>query len=187
MHILAISQGIGFDAPNWRRVLQSGIDAFMIREKQLDARALLDVTRRCQELAPGLPLWINARLDVALATGSGLHLPEAYPEVEIPNLPLSRPLHAPHQFPTRASASQLLVSPVFPVTGKGMAWGVEGLHTFLERLPPEAPRILALGGVDPSSAPNLAHPRLDGLALIRGLWETQDPAHTVAELRVAWA
>ncbi len=158
----------------------------MIREKHLDARALLEVTRRCQDIAPGLPLWINGRLDVALATGSGLHLPEAYPEVHFPGLPLSRPLHAPDQYSARAAATQLLISPILPVPEKGAAWGVKALHAFLGSLPAEAPRMLALGGVGPKTAPTLAHRRLDGLALIRALWEAPDPTQVVAILRKAW-
>ena len=185
MHILAISPGLGFDAPRWKAVLASGIDAFMIREKQLGARALLDLARRTQDLAPNLELWVNGRLDVALAAGCGLHAPEDYPEVDPALLALSRPLHAEDQWGARQSCAQLLVAPVYPSPGKGAAWGVERLRRFLDRCE-EGPRLLALGGVNVGNAAALRHPRLAGAAMIRGLWEAEDPARAVAELRAAW-
>lgn len=184
MHILALSPGEGFQRDPWRRVLHSGIDAFMIREKHLEAGALLDLVRRVQDLAPDVPLWVNGRLDVALAAGCGLHAPEAYPEVTLPDLALSRPLHAPSQWSHRAGADQILIAPVLPVPGKGPAWGIPALHAFLDRLP-GGPRLLALGGIHPGSVGPLAHPRLDGVALLRGPWQTADPQRFVHQLR-AW-
>lgn len=183
MHILALSAGEGFQPEAWRRVLRSGIDAFMVREKHLEARPLLDLVRRTQDLAPELPLWVNGRLDVALAAGCGLHAPEAYPEASLPGLPLSRPLHAPIQWSLRAGADQLLIAPVLPVPGKGPAWGIPTFHAFLDTLPPGGPRLLALGGIHPGTAHLLAHPRLGGVALLRGLWQSADPAGFVARLR----
>lgn len=186
MHILAISPGLGFSADRWKALLRSGIDAFMIREKQLEARALLDLARRAQDLAPELELWVNGRLDVALAAGCGLHAPEAYPEVDPGLLPLSRPLHDEAQWPARRGCAQLLVAPIFPSPGKGTAWGPERLGRFLDAAPEGPPRLLALGGVDPGNAPALKHPRLAGVALIRGLWEAEDPRAAVERLRAAW-
>jgi len=48
------------------------------------------------------------------------------------------------------------------------------------------PRVLALGGVGPGNLAALRHPRLDGVALLRGLWTGPDPARTVDRLRAAW-
>lgn len=186
MHLLALSPGLSFDPAAWRAVLTSGIDAFMVREKRLEAGPLLDLVRRVQDLAPGLPLWVNGRLDVALATGCGLHAPEAYPDLTRLEVPLSRPLHAPAQFPSRASADQLLLAPVLPVPGKGPAWGAPSLKAFLDGLPVEGPRLLALGGVAPETVAELRHPRLAGAALLRSLWGSEDPQRVVERLRAAW-
>lgn len=185
MHILAISPGLGFEADRWRAVLHSGIDAFMIREKQLEARVLLDLARRVQDLAPGMELWVNGRLDVALAAGCGLHAPEAYLEVDPALLRLSRPLHEESQWAKRRGCAQLLIAPVFPSPGKGPAWGVERLRRFLDGLP-EGQRLLALGGVEAENSVRLRHPRLDGVALIRALWDSADPGVVVAALRSTW-
>ncbi len=185
MFILAISPGTGFDAVSWKAVLASGIDALMIREKQLEAGPLLDLVRRTQDLAPAMELWVNGRLDVALAAGCGLHAPEAYPDVPASLCPLSRPLHAESQIPSRMGCQQLLLGPIFPVPGKGAHWGVEQLHRVLDEIP-KGPRVLALGGINPTNSEALHHPRLDGIALIRSLAEATEPIRVVETLRQSW-
>ena len=182
MKLLAITQGLGFAPDAWRPVLCSGVDAFLIREKTLSARELLGAARWCQDTAPHVSLWIAGRLDVAIAVGCGLHAPEHHPEVEPGLLPLSRPLHAEAQWEARQGCDQLLAAPIFASPGKGDPWGPGRLHRFLDGLPMGGPRILALGGVDPSNAGPLRHPRLAGVAAIRAFWEG-DPRRTVAAFR----
>jgi thiamine monophosphate synthase len=182
MILLAITPGLGFEPRAWRAVLTSGVDAFLIREKELPARALLDAARWCQDVAPNVTLWVAGRLDVAFAAGCGLHAPEAHPDVEPGLVPLSRPLHSETQWPSRVAADQLLISPVFSSPGKGEPWGVERLRCFLDNRPKGGPRLLALGGVDASNAKLLSHPRLAGVAAIRPFWD-QDPERAVAAFR----
>jgi len=167
--------------------VRSGIDGFMIREPGMNAGPLLEAVRWVRELAPGLELWLNGRLDVALTGGCGLHAPEAYPPVPPGLLALSRPIHHPAQVADRSGAQQLILSPIFPVPGKGPAWGPGQLRAALDAMPPVPGRILALGGIDAGNAGQLRHPRLDGVALIRGLWSMPDPGLAVTRLRAAWA
>ncbi len=187
MHLLAISPGTGWEAARWERMLGAGLDALLVREKQLEAGPLLDLVRRVQDRAPGLELWVAGRLDVALAAGCGLHAPEAYPDLDPALLPLSRPLHGEDQWPGRRGAFQLLVSPVHAAPGKGEPWGAARLHRFLDGLPARGPRLLALGGMHPAAVTALRHPRLAGVAAIRALWEAADPQRVVAEFRTRWA
>ncbi len=182
MILLAITPGLGLDRGRWKTVLRSGVDAFLIREKQLSARALLEAVRWCQDAAPEVALWVAGRLDVALAAGCGFHAPEDHPDLESGLTPLSRPLHDEGQWLARQAADQLLISPVFASPGKGEPWGPERLKRFLDGLPPGGPRLLALGGVEPASAKSLTHPRLAGVAAIRPFWQ-EDPARTVALFR----
>ncbi len=182
MILLAITPGLGFDAQAWRKVLTSGIDGFLIREKALPARALLDAARWCQDTAPDVVLWVAGRLDVAMAAGCGLHAPEAHPDLAPGLVQLSRPLHHENQWTIRNHVDQLLISPIFASPGKGKPWGLERLLGFLDSLPEAGPRILALGGVDSSNARLLRHPRLAGMAAIRPFWD-QDPTRTVAAFR----
>lgn len=186
MFILAISPGTGFDAVRWKAVLASGIDAMMIREKQLDAGPLLDLTRWVQDFAPQVEVWVNGHLDVALAAGCGLHAPEAYPEVPSDLLPLSRPAHSADQIPSRITCRQFVLGPIFNVPGKGAPWGVAGLHHTLNEIA-AGPRVLALGGVSPGNSAALSHPRLDGVALIRALMDAPEPIRVVEAFRQSWA
>jgi thiamine monophosphate synthase len=183
MILLAITPGLGFDRESWRAVLRSGIDAFLIREKDLPARALLDAAHWCQDTAPEVALWVAGRLDVALAAGCGLHAPEDHPEVEPGLVPLSRPLHAEGQWKTRSALDQLLISPIFATPGKVVPWGWERCRAFLDGLPAAGPSLLALGGINPSNAALTRHPRLTGIAAIRPFWEG-DPVRAVANFRL---
>ena len=186
LQILAVSPGTGFQAQAWAPILGSGVNAFLLREPDLDAKDLLVAARWCQERFPEVRLWVKGRLDVALAVGCGLHAPEAYPELPSGLIPLSRPLHSENQWPERMEAQQLLVAPVFPVPGKGEPWGAARFHRFLDGLPQQAPMIFALGGITPERLPELRHPRLAGVALIRALWEAEDPGALVGQLKAAW-
>jgi thiamine monophosphate synthase len=185
MILLAITPGRGFTPDRWRPVLRSGVDAFLIREKALEVRALLKAVRWCRDTAPEVQIWVGGRLDVALAAGCGLHAPEDHPPVDPALLPLSRPLHEEGQWGDRRTAAQLLVSPILPSPGKGEPWGLPRFHRFLDTLPAGGPRILALGGVTPEAAAALRHPRLEGLAALRPFW-SGDPAAAAASFRRAW-
>jgi thiamine monophosphate synthase len=187
MHLLAITPGRGFEPAAWSAVLHSGVDGFLLREPGFEAGELLRAARWCRQEAPEVELWIRGRLDVALACGGGLHAPERHPEVPAALLPLSRPLHAPEQYPTRRDARQLLIAPVLPTPGKAGAWGAPALHAFLDALEGASPRLLALGGIDPGNAAALKHPRLGGVAVIRALWDAREPRGAVEALREAWA
>jgi thiamine monophosphate synthase len=182
MILLAITPGLGFDRDSWRSVLRSGVDAFLLREKDLPARALLDAVRWCQDTAPEVELWVGGRLDVACAAGCGLHAPEGHPDLPPGLVPLSRPLHDEAQWAARETADQLLISPVFHSPGKGQPWGWERLWAFLEGRPETGPRLLALGGLDPLNASRVRHPRLAGIAAIRPFWNGE-PARTIARFR----
>jgi thiamine monophosphate synthase len=186
MYILGITPGEGVDLPRWSQVLESGIDAFMIREPQADARELLVAARWVRETAPDVTLWVNGRLDVALASKAGLHAPETYPKVPSGLLPLSQPIHDPEQIGDRSLAHQLVLSPIYAVPGKGPAWGPDRLHAVLDAMPPLGSRILALGGITPDNVASLRHRRLDGVAVIRALWAGSDPKRCVAGMREAW-
>jgi thiamine monophosphate synthase len=186
MHILAISPGSPVDESKWESVALSGIDALMIREKFLEARSLLALGRRVRGIAPRLALWINGRLDVALALGTGLHCGEDYPQPPPGLCAVSRPLHGISQIQCRLATDQLLISPIFDVPGKSAPMGPGGLHDILDNMPPWQGRLLALGGINADNAATLKHRRLDGIALIRGLWDSGDPKDIVDRLRSAW-
>jgi len=186
MHILAISPGLGATESDWKAVANSGIDALMVREKDISASELLDLCRRARDMAPHITLWVAGRLDVALVVGAGYHAGEDCTPAPPYLCPTSRPLHSISQLPQRDENDQLLISPIFAVPGKGAPIGTKSLHDILENMPPWKGRLLALGGISPENAGDLKHPKLDGIALIRGIWESANPRATVEALRQAW-
>lgn len=185
MFLLAITPGQGFDERAWSRVLDSGIQAFMIREKQMDAGPLLQAALFCRKHFPHIELWINGREDIAALADCGFHAPEKHPVIGRAH-PLSRPLHDLTDFEERKSANQIILSPVHAVPGKGRPLGIAGLHQALDLLAGFDGRILALGGLKPGHIPGIRHPRLHGLALIRAFWEQDDPRNLVKTLKSEW-
>ena len=145
----------------------------------------MELGRWIMNLAPELPLWINGRLDIALALGVGFHGGEDYPDLP-PLCPISRPLHRVEQLQGRTNADQLLISPVFKVPGKSKPLGIAGLHEIINNMPPWRGKLLALGGINYKNVAELQHHRLDGVALIRGIWDSDDPSDMVGQLRSAW-
>jgi thiamine-phosphate pyrophosphorylase len=186
MHILAISPGLGAFGPNWEAIANSGIDALMIREKGLSAKELLDLGKRVRDMAPHLALWVADRLDIAIAIRAGYHAGEDAPPAPPSLCPISRPLHSMGQMHERDAKDQLLISPIFHVPGKGTPIGAKGLHEILDNMPQWKGKVLALGGIGPENVGGIKHPKLDGIALIRSLWESSSPSATVEALRRTW-
>lgn len=182
MHLLAITPGEGFDPTRWTPVLESGIDALLIREPRLAPEAVARAATWCLQTAPQVKVWVRGQA----VPCCGLHLPEGWVGDVPRGVPLSRPLHGECDWDARAGCDQLLISPIFPTPGKGVAWGTERLQRFLTGLPEAGPRLLALGSVTPEAMEALRHPRLQGIAAIRAFWRG-NPAATVEAFRRSWA
>lgn len=145
------------------------------------ARALLDC------LGPkGPPLFVSARLDVALALGAHLHLPgAALPADEIrAHLPADRWLSvAVHEGALdRATGADLaLVSPVFAPGSKPNdtrpPLGPEGFSRIARALPVPA---FALGGITAASLPQLQG--VAGVAVVSAILRAEAPLAVAASL-----
>jgi thiamine-phosphate pyrophosphorylase len=130
--------------------------------------------------AAGAPLFVNGRLDVALAVGAHLHLPAAALRVADvrPHLPpgrwLSVAVHDEAEARAAAGADLALVSPVFAPSSKpGDArplLGPDGLRRLAGVLPCPA---FALGGVDAARARALGD--VAGVAALSHVLTAEDP------------
>jgi thiamine-phosphate pyrophosphorylase len=140
------------------RAMYTGVDFIQIREKDLSARDLLDLTRRALVLANphGSKVLVNSRMDVALAAGAhGVHLPAG--SVAPRDLRAIAPAgfliavstHSLEELQAaeREGADFAVFGPVF--REKPRAVGIERLHeaTHAVSLP-----VLALGGIDETNA-----------------------------------
>lgn len=145
------------------KAIAEGVDRIQIREKDLSARDLLDVTQRALFLSAGTRtrILVNTRTDIALAAGAhGVHLPSD-------SLPL-RQVRAitPREFEIGVSTHsrcEILVAqeegadfavfgPIFAPLSKPLTWtpcGVEGLRGSVRDI---AIPVLALGGITRENA-----------------------------------
>jgi thiamine-phosphate pyrophosphorylase len=153
--------------------IATGVDYVQIREKDLSALALLDLTRRAVALAQGRKtrILVNDRADIAVAAGAhGVHL-RAGSITPVDLRPTLRPdfliavsCHTRDDIRAAAGADFIVYGPVFASPGKGPAIGLEALA--------EAARIatmpvLALGGIDVHNADACVRAGAAGIAAIR--------------------
>ena len=116
-----------------------------IREKDMPARELFDLTRRVVEIRGTrlTKILVNSRADIALAAGAdGVHLPSDAPEDTLPGLLIGRSCHMVDEVRHRR-ADFVTFGPVFATPGKGDPAGLEMLGEACAGTRP----VYALGGV----------------------------------------
>ncbi|HEY0840865.1 MAG TPA: thiamine phosphate synthase [Vulgatibacter sp.] len=166
-----------------------GAAAVQLREKDLPARALLELARavapKCRR--HGAPLLVNDRIDVALAAGAdGVHLAGSSVSVTDARALLGgrwigASCHDADELDRAAGADFATFGPVFPSRGKPHAVGLGALASRALGLP-----LFALGGIDPSNAKAAMEHGAHGVAAIRS-WLEGDPADSAARLYEAIA
>jgi thiamine-phosphate pyrophosphorylase len=160
-----------------------GSVAIQLREKDLDGGPLLRLARDVVAVArpAGAPVFVNDRVDVALAVGAdGVHLPEHGLSIEDARaaagvvgraLRIGCSRHTADAVVAAAERGAELVQfgPVWATPGKGQPIGSDAL-TVRRRLPAAA-RLVAVGGIDgPERARLAALAGADAVAVIRAAW-----------------
>lgn len=163
-----------------------GVDWIQIREKDLPARALFDLTQRALALAnpAGVRIMVNTRADVAIAAGAaGLHLPGRSPE------PKRWRSIAPRGFligvschnvdSVRAAAAEgadyVLFGPVFAPLSKTSELLPRGLRGLEQAAHAADIPVLALGGITAENARSCMDAGAHGIAAI-SLFQQADHA-----------
>lgn len=174
---------------HWARSLPDGA-AVQLREKDLDPIVRTEIGGTLREAISGL-LIVNGSLDVAVdCRADGVHLrsdqpwAELAPSVQARGLLLGVSTHSRRELEAAAvaGADYALFGPVFASPEKlrfGAPQGVKRLKRAAQGPVP----ILAVGGVDPSSVPDLVRAGAHGVAAIRAFSEPD----TAAALAGAWA
>lgn len=131
---------------------------------------------------PPIRLFVNDRLDVALATGAaGVQLAAESLPVDAarrlqPQWWIGRSVHTADQARSAQAegADYLLAGPVFETaTHPGRTpLGIEGLREIIELRHP----VIAIGGINADRARELARIGVYGVAAIRALWDAPEPA-----------
>jgi thiamine-phosphate pyrophosphorylase len=154
-----------------------GTIAVQLREKDLDGGPLLAMAKAIAET--GVELWINDRVDVALALGVGVHLPErgmSITDARALGVKVGVSRHT-REGVIAADADYVQYGPIFETPGKGPALGLDALSVGREMDVP----LIAVGGFDaPDKARHAAAGGADGIAVIRAAWTR--PVSFVADL-----
>jgi thiamine-phosphate pyrophosphorylase len=177
-----------------RAAVQGGASCVQLREKTLATRAFVERARSLKALlAPlGVPLIVNDRLDVALASAAdGVHvgqgdMPAAEVRRWLPHAIIGLSIESVAQL--RAAEQDSAVdyygaSPVYATptkTDTAPALGLEGLRALraLTRRP-----LVAIGGIHAGNAAPVMTAGADGLAVVAALCTADDPAEGARRLR----
>jgi thiamine-phosphate pyrophosphorylase len=155
------------------RAAMAGVDFIQIREKDLNAGDLLDLTRRAVSVAAPWPVkvLVNTRLDVALAAGAhGIHLPAdstqpvEWRRITPPGFLVGVSCHSFEEVRLAEAADFVVYGPVFSTPGKSPAVGLGALREITRAS--EIP-VLALGGITSGNAQSCVDAGAAGIAAIR--------------------
>lgn len=171
------------------RAVPPGTLAIQVREKDTDGGPLLAFVRELQDAAPGVPIWVNDRVDVALAADvAGVHLPEHGLSIDearavagLAGRPLSIGVsrHTVEAALRATTADLIQLGPIYETPGKGPRLGPAALGVRAQL--PATTRLVAVGGIDTAErAREALASGANAVALIRGAWASEDPAALVA-------
>jgi thiamine-phosphate pyrophosphorylase len=171
--------------------LGGGVTALWLRAREVDGATLHRLARslqpRCE--AHGAALLVGDRADVALAAGAdGVHLGLRSPPADRvrPWFPrwMGVSCHGAEELERAAAAGAdyAILSPVFGVPEKGPPLGIPRFQALRRSFPGP---VVALGGIDASSAADLRAAGADGVAVVRALQDAPDPAGEARRIRRA--
>lgn len=181
--------------PALNGALRGGVDAFLLREKEMDGGPLLRLARECME-ATGrarASLLVSDRPDVAMAAGArGVHLPEnsftprEARSVSGDALLIGRSVHDLRgaQTAEEENADYLLLGPLFPTPGKErFALGLDEASAIREGV---SIPVIAVGGIDARNAGRVRAAGFESIAFIRVVAGAVDPAAAAEAVRLAF-
>jgi thiamine-phosphate pyrophosphorylase len=182
-----------------RLAAAGGADWIQIREKDLEARALVELARFAAAETRATParVFVNDRLDAALAAGAaGIHLGEK-------SLPLETVTEwrrsagrsdfligvSCHSLDSARAAEQgganyIFFGPVFATPSKAAFGPPQGLEHLREICASVEIPVLAIGGVNLERVRACLDAGAAGIAAIRFFQEAVDPADLAAKLKV---
>ena len=179
-----------------RRAVSGGATMIQARLKGASARDLAALARALVS-ALAVPVLVNDRVDVALATGAaGAHLGQDDPPLDVlrPHVPpgfilgLSVGSRAEADRAAAWPADYWSVGPCFPTATKadaGAPLGTAGFAALARRAPAGVP-VIAIGGITAERAAALAAADAAGVAVTAAVFGASDPAAAARALRAAF-
>ncbi|MFP4672934.1 MAG: thiamine phosphate synthase [Desulfohalobiaceae bacterium] len=176
-----------------QEAVQGGVTAVQLREKHCATREFVQLARQALTLLQplGVPLFINDRLDVALAVGAqGLHVGQEDMHVsdvrhlaaERLALGLSVNTLQHCQEAEQLPVDYLGVGPVFGTQTKQDAKQQLGLEGLLRIRQASSRTLLGIGGIDSSNAAQVIQAGADGIAVVSAICASSSPRQQAQEL-----
>lgn len=173
--------------------VEENIPLIQIREKQLTAKLLFELTSKVVKITKGSAtrVLVNDRADIAIAAGAdGVHLTSRSLSAEIirrtfmgSEFIIGVSTHNIDEAETAVagSADLIVFGPVFDTPDKGAAVGLAKLGDVCDKLDPFP--VIALGGVDRENYRSAIDAGAKGFAAIRSLNDADNLRAIAAELR----
>ena len=173
--------------------VRGGATMVQLRLKDADARTQVEVARALvAALPPGVPLIVNDRADLAIASGAaGVHVgPEDLPVAAVrrilgPDRIVGLSVGSDAEALEASGADYVGIGPVYATASKGDAGDAIGVGE-LARLAGLCVRpAVGVGGIDASNAEAVIAAGARGVAVIRALFSASDPEAAARSLRSA--
>jgi thiamine-phosphate pyrophosphorylase len=176
-----------------RAALRGGAPSIQLRAKTETAREMVELARALREetRAAGALLWINDRVDVAVAAGAdGAHvgaddLPVAAARrIAPPGFLLGRSVETPREavLAREEGADYVGVGPVYETASKDDAGLPVGLtHIATVSAAAKVP-VVGIGGIDHTNTADVVRAGAAGVAVIRAVMQAPDPEAAVREI-----
>ena len=176
--------------------LEGGVRAVQLREKDLEGRALLELTREVKALCDryGAELFVNDRVDVVLAAeAAGVHLAANSLPVAVarellgPDRKIGVSTHSLEE--TRAAAEAgadlIVFGPIYPTPSK-LAFGAPQGPTALKAVTDATSvPVFAIGGVKQNHLPEIKAHGTARIAVISAISEAPDPRAAARDMLAA--
>jgi thiamine-phosphate pyrophosphorylase len=172
--------------------VRGGATMIQLRLKDADARMLVEVGRSLVTALPGVPVIVNDRADVALGCGAaGVHLGAqdlpvaAVRRMSPPGFIIGASLAADDEIDNAREADYVGIGPVYATASKTDAGTAIGVAEFTRLARAAGRPVVAIGGIDPGNAAEVAAAGADGVAVIRAVMSAPDPEAAARSLRAA--
>ena len=174
--------------------LAGGVDTVQLRDRRAPGGPLLAAARVLRALTYNheAALLVNDRIDVAIAADAdGVHLPAAAVPTATarrllgPKAWIGRSTHAAAEAATAAAdgADYVVLGPIFATPSKepfGPPLGISALTAVATTAP-----LIAIGGITPEHVAALRTAGAHGVAVIRAILDSSDPAGAARSFRAA--
>ena len=173
--------------------LQNGVTSVQLRAKSLSDRDHVALGKRLRSVtrAHHMPLLINDRVDIALATeADGVHLgvndiaPADVRHMTSPGFIIG---YSPDsaEDTTGEGADYLGIGPVYGTASKSDAGTALGVDAFVRRVAAVDLPVVGIGGITDTSAKEVIDAGADGVAVISAILRQPDPGAAARRLRQA--